>query len=64
MKQQKRQAARERETKKRIAEKLAQKRAQQIACRVLPPPRYDDVFFEGLAWLDELAGVKRALVHH
>jgi len=46
----------ERETKKRIAEKLAQKRAQQIARRVLPPPRYDNVFFEGLAWLDELAG--------
>lgn len=22
----------------------------------VPPPRYDEVFFEGLAWLDELAG--------
>lgn len=56
VKQQKRQDARERETKKRVAEKIAQRRAQQSARRAAPPPRYDEVFLEGVAWLDEQAG--------
>jgi hypothetical protein len=36
---------------------IIRKRQEERARRVLvPPPRYDDEFFEGVAWLDSLAG--------
>jgi hypothetical protein len=38
--------------KKRVHERLAAKRAVTPP----PPPRYDDVFTEGVKWLDSLAG--------
>ena len=38
-------------------EKLTAKRKKRL---VKPPisPRYDDVYFEGMGWLDSLAGTK------
>jgi hypothetical protein len=56
VKEKKRQEARERETKKRVEDKLAAKRAQKSARKAVQPPRYDEVFLQGVAWLDGLAG--------
>jgi len=55
-KQKKRYEARARETKKRIAASLEAKRAQRAEKTAVPPPRYDEVFAEGVKWLDSLAG--------
>lgn len=56
VREQKRQQVRIQEAKTRIAEKLAKKRAERDARRPVPPPRYDEVFLEGVVWLDGLAG--------
>ena len=56
VKEKKRQEARDRETKKKVADKLAQKRAQKSVRKAVKPPRYDEVFLQGVAWLDGLAG--------
>jgi hypothetical protein len=56
VKQQKRADARFNEAKSRVAEKLAKKREQRVATQAAPAPRYDDVFYEGVEWLDSLAG--------
>lgn len=38
-------------------EEILRARRKARSNRVLaPPPRYDDEFFEGVAWLDSLAG--------
>ncbi len=46
--------------KKRLKEKievmLSEKLAEKKKPSVYTPPRYDQVFFEGQKWLDELAG--------
>jgi hypothetical protein len=55
-KQKKQYEARAREAKQRIAESLAAKRSRRTATAAVPPPRYDDVFAEGVKWLDSLAG--------
>jgi hypothetical protein len=44
------------EAKKRVAEKLAKKKEQRAATRAAPAPRYDEVFYDGLEWLESLAG--------
>jgi len=43
--------------KRQNAERLSAKRKNSL---VTPPisPRYDEVYFEGLKWLDSLAGEK------
>lgn len=41
--------------RKQVRERLAE-RVSKAPAPVSPQPRYDDVFFEGLRWLDELAG--------
>jgi hypothetical protein len=56
-KQKKRQEARLREAKQRIAESLAAKRARR-ATKPVAAPRYDEVFDEGVKWLDSLAGAQ------
>jgi hypothetical protein len=42
--------------KERIQAKLAEKRLKREQTPLAKPPRYDDVFFEGVKWLDSLAG--------
>jgi hypothetical protein len=42
--------------KKQIQIKLAEKNLQKQQIALSKPPRYDDVFFEGVKWLDSLAG--------
>ncbi|KAF0159515.1 MAG: hypothetical protein FD159_456 [Syntrophaceae bacterium] len=42
--------------KERIKSRLAEKERNQKMVRPEPAPRYDDIFFDGVAWLDELAG--------
>jgi hypothetical protein len=42
--------------KGKIQIKLAEKKLQREQIKFLKPPRYDDVFFEGVKWLDSLAG--------
>lgn len=42
--------------RKKLKERLAQKRASKKLVTPLPAPRYDDVFLEGTKWLDSLAG--------
>jgi hypothetical protein len=42
--------------KTRVAEKLSKKKAERAIRKVAPPPRYDEVFFKGLDWLDTVAG--------
>jgi hypothetical protein len=39
-----------------IQAKLAEKKLMRQQIKVSKPPRYDDVFFEGVKWLDSLAG--------
>ena len=39
--------------RERFREKAKERR--EAAHRAAPPPRYDDVFFEGVAWLNSLA---------
>jgi hypothetical protein len=51
----KKQAARVAQAKVDIKVKLAARRAARAKrAAVAQPPRYDDVFFQGLSWLDEL----------
>lgn len=42
---------------RRLRERVRRRLAARLARPVLPvrPPRYDEVFFEGVRWLDELA---------
>lgn len=54
-KQRREKAAEMADLRKRVRERLAE-RVSRRSPAVLPEPRYDAVFFEGLAWLDELAG--------
>ena len=42
--------------KKKIQAKLAEKKLQKQQITMSKPPRYDDIFFEGVKWLDSLAG--------
>jgi hypothetical protein len=42
--------------RKRIEARLAERRAERRKAVSFTPPRYDDVFQEGLKWLDSLAG--------
>ncbi len=42
--------------KEQIQAKLAEKKLQKAQIKYSEPPRYDDVFFEGVKWLDSLAG--------
>jgi hypothetical protein len=42
--------------KDQIQAKLAEKKSQKQQITLSKPPRYDDVFFEGVKWLDSLAG--------
>jgi hypothetical protein len=58
-KAQKRAEAHERELKSLLRQKLEQKRKERHARTVTAParpPRYDDVFAEGVAWLEAAAG--------
>ena len=43
------------EMKMRFHQRLEEKLAKERARPVEPPPRYDDVFYQGTAWLDRLA---------
>lgn len=42
------------DTKLQIPKSLAAKRSRQTAKTADPPPRYDDVFEQGVKWLDSL----------
>jgi hypothetical protein len=43
------------EARRRIREKLRRERERNASrTPASPPPRYDDVYLEGLSWLDEL----------
>jgi hypothetical protein len=42
--------------KEKIQIKLAEKKLQREQIQFFKPPRYDDVFFEGVKWLDSLVG--------
>ncbi|MGA3085722.1 MAG: hypothetical protein ABSE95_13150 [Thermodesulfobacteriota bacterium] len=42
--------------KEKIQAKLTEKKLQKQQIVMSKPPRYDDVFFEGVKWLDSLAG--------
>lgn len=42
--------------KEQIKAKLTEKKLQKTQIKYSEPPRYDDVFFEGVKWLDSLAG--------
>jgi hypothetical protein len=42
--------------RKVLKQRLAKKRASRSAHPVSPAPRYDEVYFRGLEWLDSLAG--------
>lgn len=35
--------------------KLRERREERKRTMVIPEPRYDEVYFEGVAWLDEIA---------
>jgi hypothetical protein len=41
--------------KEKIQAKLAEKKLKRKQTIFTKPPRYDDVFFEGVKWLDSLA---------
>lgn len=55
-KQKKKQRERIQLLKQRIQQKLSQKRENTEKRFIPPPPRYDNVFFEGIKQLDSLAG--------
>ena len=42
--------------KEQIQAKLAEKKLKKEQIKYSEPPRFDDVFFEGVKWLDSLAG--------
>ena len=42
--------------KEKIEDRLKEKLALRKEKLAYTPPRYDDVYFEGLKWLDRLAG--------
>jgi hypothetical protein len=42
--------------KEQIQAKLAEKILMRQQIKLTRPPRYDNVFFEGVKWLDSLAG--------
>jgi hypothetical protein len=42
--------------KEQIQAKLAEKKLKKEQTLPPRPPRYDEVFFEGVSWLDSLAG--------
>lgn len=42
--------------KEKIQAKLSEKKLQKSQIKYSEPPRYDEVFFEGVKWLDSLAG--------
>jgi hypothetical protein len=42
--------------KERVKAKLAEKRASSRMVAPTPPPRYDEIFAQGIEWLDTLAG--------
>jgi hypothetical protein len=42
--------------KKKIQAKLTEKKSAREQTTFAKPPRYDDIFFEGIKWLDSLAG--------
>jgi hypothetical protein len=42
--------------KEKIQIKLAEKKLQREQIKLSKLPRYDEVFFEGVKWLDSLAG--------
>jgi hypothetical protein len=42
--------------KEQIQAKRAEKKLQKQQIALSKPPRYDDVFFKGVKWLDSLAG--------
>jgi hypothetical protein len=42
--------------KEKIQAKLAEKKLAKEHVILAKPPRYDDIFFEGVKWLDSLAG--------
>jgi hypothetical protein len=42
--------------KEQIQAKLAEKKLKREQIKYSEPPRYDDVFFEGVKWLDSLGG--------
>jgi hypothetical protein len=42
--------------KDQIQAKLAEKKLKMEKSITPRPPRYDEVFFEGMKWLDSLAG--------
>jgi len=35
-----------------VQEHLAARRAMRAAAPTVPPPRYDEIFFQGVAWLN------------
>ena len=43
------------ELRRRIREKLDKARLERLTCAPQVAPRYDAVFYEGVAWLDSLA---------
>jgi len=55
-KQQKKRKARIARAKEEIKKRLAERREARAQQEQAPAPRYDEVFFDGLSWLDELAG--------
>jgi hypothetical protein len=42
--------------KDQIQAKLAEKKLIRQQIKFSKPPRYDDIFFQGVKWLDSLAG--------
>lgn len=55
-KAEKKREARVATVKARFEEMMAKRVADRQARKLAPPPRYDDVYFEGVEWLDQLAG--------
>jgi hypothetical protein len=56
------------ELRERVRTTLRERAAARAAARTMrppePPPRYDDVFLEGQAWLDALAEEETCLLSH
>lgn len=55
-KQKKREQAALEEVRKRFSERFSARKMEKANRELAPPPRYDEEFFEGLKWLDSLAG--------